>query len=684
MGPLLSDDSEPPRGYQLEINGVLQPETDQISRYLEGIAQGTYAVRVRAVCHDETTGAWSGTVTTSVTADLPAAMSTVLSDTVTFNGVTLTLDRHMPIAQTVDGRPVIISGGQSFNIIADMPASGVQGTGEGVGNGMMRDPSFFRNDETQGFDEMMELGNDNTTRVQYRGILNVAPSLNGPLFIAKGSATSLVKSIRKDQVSKSWTGRPTRNWMIGGYAVFSIMPHPLPRDAYRPAITPLDKIRHLKFARTYAETVLRSLAPPPAYRFSFDDVLADTAYDHAFFGEDSGERQNTYGPDDDYSAQWMERRKTAFRALHSDLPSPQKRQLADIMITHAIDLEAIIDAGWKGRGGAGQGLGFIEYLYFAGFLLGDDALLEKARSIQSSEFGGPHYFTPEHKIGASVPFPSGSGRGSKYDQTWFREHLGTVIIQTSGNGSLVTSRYSSILQKAASKGILPVILLQNGPGGITGIEAITGTTGIIGPANPRSAPIASMDVFRSVKADRDQTAFYRAWRRVAGEPYSEQPKQLTQDEKGADRFQATSRGVRWDWKGRNFVSGAYDSAVFRYSLDQRSWTDIPNKDRVGTHSGLMVGLPYYVGLALRDTQGRQGVFSPNFPFERGSPVRGIIVPTGASIRAAPTNTRAPVLTYRTYPDWRGRILRLCPPHDAPARGHRSVSVTWRLDRLSDT
>lgn len=643
-----SETAPRPRGYQVDVNGQISAETTLHSHYLEDATPGRYSVKIRPITQTGEAGAWSAPQTTVVSADLPPAMTTVLTDQIRFNGATLTLDRPMPVAETVDGRPIIISGGQSFHVVADTPVSA-----KGKGNGMMRDPAFVRTRATQGFDELMERGNDTTTRVDYVNQLNVAPSRNGPLFIERGAATSLVKSIRKNQVQMAWRGKITRNWMIGGYAVFSVLPHPLPQDAYRPAITALDKIKNLKFARHYNASALRRLPPPPDYPIVFETVLAETARDHAFFGETSGERQNTYGPDDDYSAQWMERRKSAFRALHSTLPEAQKRVLADIMITHAIDLEAIADAGWTGQDGAGQGLGFIEYLYFAGFLLKDAGLLEKARAIRSSEFGTPHYFTPAYKIGQSVPFPSGRGRGGKYDQTWFQEHLDTVMIQTSGDGSLVTSRYSSILQEAAPKGILPVVLLQNGPDGINGIEAITGTTDEIGPANPTSAPIAAMDVFRSVNVHDDQKAFYDAWRRAAGPPYEEQPKQLTQDEDGADRFQAIGRGVRWHWAEWDFVSGTYDSAIFRYSLDKRSWTEVPGQDRVGRFEGLMVGVPYYVGLALRDTKGRQGIFSPNFAFEIGAPVRGKVVPFGASIPTAPQNTRKPVLTYRTYPDWRG-------------------------------
>lgn len=683
------------RGYVVEINGAVQPETALTSFYLPAAAAGAYRVRVRSVSQTGVAGGWSEAAVAEVSADLPASMVPVLADTVTFNGVTLTLDRAMPIARSVDGRPIILSGGQSFRVVDDAPAAGFQETGpgnEGIGNGMMRDPSFFRLGAVQGFDEMMAAGNDSTTRVDYLDELNVAPSHAGPLLIPQGAATSLVKSLRRDQVSAPWADRPTRNWPIGGYAIFSVMPHPLPQDAYRPAVSPLDKIANLKFARAYDDSVLRSLTPPAAYPIDFEAVLAETATDLAFFG-DRGERQNTYGPDDDYSAQWMERRKHVFRALHSTLPPAQKRRLADLVITHAIDLEAIIDAGWRGESGAGQGLGFIGYLYFAGFLLQDAALLEKARATRSSEFGGPHYFTPRHRIGQAVPFPSSRGRGGKFDQTWFEAHLGTVMIQTSGDGSLVTSRYSEIVQRAAPKGALPVVLLRNGPQGETGIAAITGAGDLVGPANPASAPVASMDVFRHVSADGDQAAFHDAWRREAGVPYEEQPKQLAQGSRYADRFQAISRGVAWDWTGWDFVSGTYDSAVFRYSLDQRSWTEVPGQGRQGSLTGLMVGVPYHVGLALRDTQGRQGVFSPNFADSLDAPVRGTVVPFGASPRAAPLNTRAPVLTYRPYPDWAGpHFAPIAPgetiPRDALAlypsvgdwTGFPVPAFTWRIRR----
>ncbi|WP_195822441.1 hypothetical protein [Roseobacter sp. MH60115] len=643
----ISEQEPPLQGYQVEINGTVLPEFfDHTSAYLQDLANLTYDVRVRAVNARGRPGAWSELHRATVTQDLPPPMATTLSDTVSFNGVTLTLDRPMPVGQTVDGRPVIISA-SDFAITSVTPASGVQPGGNTIGNGMMRDPSWFRQGRTQGFDELIANGNDATTRVPYVPELNIDPAVSGPLQITQGAATSLVKSIRLDQAQRPWADAPSQQWAIGDYAVFSVMPRPLPADAFRPAITALDKTRHLKFARTLHMDVLRDLTPPQSYLFDYDTVLANTALDHAFYGTDNGELQNVFGPDDNYSTQWQDRRKLAWAALHSNvLTLEQKRELAYIMITHALDLEAIVDAGWIGRQGAGQALGFIPYMYFGGFLLQDPGLLEKARNTLSSELGpGRHAYVPQSRIGKSGAYPDSN---DQYNAPFLPEHVGTAHIYGDAKGAAINARYSSLIQDGAALATLAMILLQNGPDGENGIEAITGNAEPIGPDNPTSAPIATLDAYREVHTRGDARRYYNAWRDFAGPRYTEAPKQLPKLGSDAE-FLAIRNGVSWDWSDqRDGVSGTYAHADIRYSLDQRSWTEMTGLDKTGWWTGLMAGAKYYMGIRYVDTQGRKGIWTEN----RGGvgPEVYVVTPTGGSPAAAPVSTRAPAVTYRPFLD----------------------------------
>ncbi|WP_299870274.1 hypothetical protein, partial [uncultured Roseobacter sp.] len=83
----------PMLGYEIEVDGVIQPDLQHPAWYSNLVSDGVHRVRVRGV---NTTGGkspWSNTVSATVDSSLPPPMVTTLSDTVSFNGVTLTLDR---------------------------------------------------------------------------------------------------------------------------------------------------------------------------------------------------------------------------------------------------------------------------------------------------------------------------------------------------------------------------------------------------------------------------------------------------------------------------------------------------------------------------------------------------------------------------------------------------------------
>jgi hypothetical protein len=114
-------------------------------------------------------------------------------------------------------------------------------------------------------------------------------------------------------------------------------------------------------------------------------------------------------------------------------------------------------------------------------------------------------------------------------------------------------------------------------------------------------------------------------------------------------FLPIRNGVSWDWtKQLDGVSGTYASSDIRYSLDQRTWTEVTGQEKKGWLTGLMAGQKYYMGIRHVDAQGRKGIYSGNLGGI--GPEVYTVTPKGGSAAAAPVDRRAPAATYRPYPE----------------------------------
>lgn len=670
----------PAPAYQAEIDGVEQAPTSILSMHLDSVMFKTYSVRVRGLDSLGNPGPWCDLVETQIHAALRPAQVLQIMGSVRDGDAEFFITPPGPVAFDPVGRPFLITNGEDYTVVRDTPDGGVQANGR-IGNGMQVNPAFVRDfvgdiedaDNGQGLDQMMADGGDGTTRVAYVSALNKSTEMGGPLEIKHGSQLSLFKFIRRDQSTlRSWGGEPPANANPhGDTSVLTVMPHTLPDDTLRPPPTPLNKIPYLKFARNWNPAAFRRLAPPPDMPgYTYEEVIANTIKDHAFFGIPGREELNTYGPDEDFSTRQQDKRKIAWFALHENiLDDDQKRHVGLIMATIANDIAAVMDLGWTGHQGAAQGYGIIAFAYIGAFALNDADLLQAAQNLRSGEISyGKHIWQDESHLNAPLPWPESKGKLSRLPSGATIRQMGRVMIQADGFDIKPNARYKPDVADNAGKAVLPIMLLQNGPGGISGTQAITQSDETIGPSNRLSAAIASFDIAVNdvTSVDLDQRRYTAAWRTAPGMPpvYEEGPMGLDQPNSGPDKYQPGSvdGSVAFDWSGIGRVPGTLQDVLFRYSLDKRFWVTGGGYAIVDEHSGLTHGQTYYVGAALRDTLGRVGEFSPNqreswhnnggdsVPKTEANaidPIRGTVVTPGTST-AAPTWINDPVWAFRPY------------------------------------
>ncbi|MDW3181737.1 fibronectin type III domain-containing protein [Roseobacter sp.] len=642
------------RGYEVELDGVVQSEVPTNSWHTNSITDGAHTLRVRTVNTAGQQSAWSNSIPVVTDALLPSIGAITMTNSITFAGATIQLDRAMRVQYTADGHPLIVTGDQEQNITARSPDVTTGPDNEGQGNGLMFDPNMLRDGKSQGWDEMAELGFDTTTRLPFTNYIN--PGVTGAVNIPRGAFTSLVMSLRKDQsTGKAWNGAPTRNDPVGTWAVFSFIPQPMPSDMMRPDYCRLGnaKLNNLKFTRNSRTDVLRSLTPPSGETVTYEAALAVSTPTIMEVGLDNGGQQGTLHPKGDYPTDWIYRNLRELAGLHSNvLTAQEKLNILLPIVQHGIDLEAIYDEGYPGRAGTIFGGGYVYAMYFAAFYLQDAAMLAKARDMASSETSqNRNRWVPQSLVGTSGAYPDANGEAN---QPFFPEHLNTPHVFGDSAGSDVNARYATLVYDNAWVTQLMVALLVNGPGGVDGIEAMVGNSDPIGHTNARSSIISTLDRYRSQTGNGQYRRYWDAWRSAItnypiyeGNPH-QKPKLGTDAE-----MVAITGGFNSNWSGDpEGVPGGFASAENRYSVDGRTWTVLEGQTKDEDITGLSPGVTYRTATRYVDLAGRKGIWSGNRGGGASSDVAPVytVTPTGTPITAAPVNQRLPGMAWRPFLD----------------------------------
>jgi hypothetical protein len=572
------------------------------------------------------------------------------------DGVTLFLDRAVPVIMAADGT-FIMESSTEFNIIGvDPPAQILDGY---WAHGMMIDPVYLLQ---QGFDEIAGVRGSPYTPYTWNGDLDVDPGHTGvPFHVNAGDAITLVKSVRLAGVTV-----PVTQWeTIDHYTVFSIMPVLPPFLWFRPGMAPGNKI-----ARPPANfNVFRSLALTPG-AVTISEAEASNYIRRALplWGEPrtSAEWLRRLQTDtSNYASYLAQTRSRSILALHSDAALSQKITYGNRVFQHGIDVISAYDAGWPGAAGAGQHAGYLPFAFASAFGFNDAAMLASAQAIKANMVTQMYEISQDF-VGVAAGYPSEPGNSyARHRQTYFQESVGGVAwiaasnaeeYDTNLNDSGYQSRYRVTADGATFVELLATMLLVNGPGGIDGAQAISGAVG--GPSAMLYAD--QIRTFRpssysgSGVSDAD-IALYNSWRPLVSSPrWTGVPLQIPVAESHAA---AGVQSVLWDFKSVDFSTNPVIRKDVRISTDRRQWLKQTGVADTGVFSGCLVGIPYTLQLRQASALG-DGRWSRigNGTTEKVNEA----TPTGSPANAAPVSTIAPIIAMRPYSNWMGETFEPCP------------------------
>ena len=598
-----------------------------------------------------------------------APLATTLQSSIGLRGATMTLAAPAEVGDSADGVVKIIdTSAGDVSVVSVSPVSALLNGAQA--HGAMLDP-VGGSDVPQGFDQFFETG-VGASAIPYSTTLNVDPGNTGsPIIIPQGSTRVLVKAIRRSGVTS-----PARSG-CEDYCVFAFMPlADTKADMFAPGMSNGSATIFTEGDIDYS--VLRSLAPPSAAP-DVSTILATDAPSWPFMGwasEDYRLMEVQYAlTNSGYSADLAPWRAALAYGAHYNLSNASKRALVHRIVRHGLDIDAAVQSGWGGGRGAGQWHSYHTAHFMTAFLLQDNAMLARAQSLQSNMYTHPRWVHPADE-GKAVGFPRPSGQQGRYAATFFADDVGKPWWSETERGSQPTSRYGTISMVTGIIEHFPILLLQNGPGGASGVDAYL--NGANNETNDRAAALRLYDRVKGFKnRERGFSAvapypinfesFFAAWRsNLPTWGWSGTPDMidayLSVDQEFAT---AIAGGVSWDITGYDFSGNQVitDRRV-RYSLDERQWIEVVGQGATGAQTGLLRGVDHYVQIALENASGL-GKWSPNYPvaqspgaFAEGS--RNVVQPTGTEAATAPVNTVAPLLVVNAYPAWGGPSWETAP------------------------
>lgn len=585
-----------------------------------------------------------------------AGLATVLQSSASVRGVQFNFDRPVPVGVSLRGDPIVVAE-QAFRIVSITPSSQVI---DGyIGNGTMKNPAPDATESQQGWDEGLEQVYT-TNSIGYDPALNVDPAASGsPIDVAAGETAVFVKTLR---------GNPSRHETIADYVMLTVFGATPKAQSFRPGPTFPEQ---RNFGRGDIDlSVLRSL-PLPAGGPSVGAALSKLP-PHAsarMFAAWGGEYQRRLEDDvtrqsANYSADHAVDRALACYLLHgASIDEADRFALAEAVIQFGLDVAANYEGlSLDYSDGAGQFHGYHPFVYFAAFLLGDATLLSVAQALESNMQTHPRWVTPE-LLGTDGGggWPSANRAGTTWFNRVFDEtDLGKPDWTGVGGttGAMIPGAYKTISLPIGAQELFPILLLRNGPGGITGYDAVLqsgGHNGAYDTTNPRASMIANMDRWptwrqreRGWDSSRKMEEFYTAWRpEIPLANWSGVPEATEREIFSPGGAQT----IAWDYSNDEMASEPVTDRVLAWSLDNVQFIEEAGKAISGTKSGLTAGAPHWFKMALVSASG-QGKWTRSGSRENADDDanRGEFSPTGTLADAAPVFTTAPALHFATYPD----------------------------------
>lgn len=599
---------------------------------------------------------------------------TTTASSVTFDGVTFSFDKPMPVGTFVDGTPFVVSNA-AFNITAISTPS--TGTGADARHGAMLGSTMAG--EVNGFDGIA---------TGYNAALNVDPGATAaPISFDAGDADVIVKAI-------SVTGTRDNAWTnIAKYSVLTVVAATPFFGAFRPAIAGVTR------APQWTEDdidwgVLSSLAMPselPSAATTLAKIppVVMTWHTNSASARDFRTEWAYGAASTNYAREYGETRLEAMFRLHSNISRADKRDLAIRMIQMGIDFAGVREAGLNWITDGGLTAGIMPAMYLAAIALDDATLLAAAQSTISNDMQQA-FWVASDDVGRAVNYPDTSGGGNQYHQTYQAAMLGVPEWGVRANtaparhNSSLSARYRYVSSPAMALNPLAVGLLDGGE--VAWINGVSNTT------NDRYATIGWMDRYVRMEAWRlaDLPArdfvltsgtntlnpvlldVYEAHRASLASPIWEgvpdipPPPTITAQNGALGYTLSIYDQPQGGTLVRRDLSYSADPSTGPASKsDPRQWIVVEGVGASGTLSGLTDGLKHHVRSRIVSSVGA-GPWSAVGPRESDpsdTPDQGAGTPNGTPSNAAPVNTVLP------------KIFRKIGTHTGPSE---YVEVTGEL------
>lgn len=415
------------------------------------------------------------------------------NSSIAWRGVTFTFNNPVKWLSSATGDPVVIT--RSDLLTAGTTMTAMLPAWDGSKNGAEINPVYPNRNDPIGFDSRISADLGGTTGIDYSSALNVDPGNAGALAIAQGSSFSVVKALGGASGFRAITTFVTITFM-------SDVP-PAAGTWFRPGSSNADKEwpGTMETVISRRASISRDLTIPSSM-MTVSEALAEIVDNDlqgrqfARYPGEQGQRLQLIGEASEYSAYYADERALEVMALHDDAASDaQWNQLAAIEVQYGIDLASAYDAGRYFSAGAGQANGYLEYLYLAGFALGDPSYIVRARDTQTNSTSQIDWVR-SYNIGWETAWPNTQqGVNWQYQYTLFEEDLGVPEWWQGGIGDTDREPGAPYRKLNINPGIgemLAICLLDNGPSGETGAEALAGGSDFT-EANELAAPIMYMD-----------------------------------------------------------------------------------------------------------------------------------------------------------------------------------------------
>ena len=347
-----------------------------------------------------------------------------LSASVTYDGVTFTFDKAMPVGTFADGSPYVVAT-EAFAVTETSTPSEVYQSN--WINGMAFGSAITNEAGVNGFDERTgTIGG----RTAYTDALNVDPGRRGePVAIAQGTNDVLVKA-------KSLLPHVGNFHFIERYGFLTILAESPPAGSFRPPILGNDRVPQFTEADLDYD-VLSSLAMPASLRTAAQclDRIPPAVMTWQWTPDQNRvlKTEGTFnGQSGNYSREYAQDRLEALIRLHSDIPNAEKRDLLVRMVQMGLDFLSGRAFGENSVPDGGLTQGIIPPAFLAALVLGDNTLLSLAQSILANE-NAQIFWVGEADIGRAVRYPSHTREW--YHQTYQQVQLGLPDYHIRAEGS---------------------------------------------------------------------------------------------------------------------------------------------------------------------------------------------------------------------------------------------------------